>query len=168
MKIVHIIPAAFNYFDSIRTLAFQSVQLLQEDGWEVDAFTLQYGQEAPTRSFQKTVLAEAPLRQYSGTVKAPQLRDALDQDYDIVHLHVPFLGMGPDLLRWRSTHPQGLLVVTRYSAVPIKDLFAIFVRLYNAYYIPRIIAQADTIFVYVKDASPKSLALQYEMTYNGI
>jgi hypothetical protein len=42
MRVTHIVPAAFNYFEDIRSAAFQLAGGLQNIGIETDLFTLQY------------------------------------------------------------------------------------------------------------------------------
>ena len=56
MRVIHIIPSAFEYFDDIRSQAFRLLDGLNKLGVETEAFTLQYGS---TNKAQKASIKEA-------------------------------------------------------------------------------------------------------------
>ncbi|EKD42976.1 MAG: hypothetical protein ACD_72C00515G0006, partial [uncultured bacterium] len=47
MRVLHIIPSAFDYFDDIRSEAFKMIDAEIEMGIDAEAMTLEYG--APTK-----------------------------------------------------------------------------------------------------------------------
>ncbi len=144
MKVIHIIPSAFNYFDDIRSRAFKLVENLHELGIEADAFTLQYGSSGSSQQFQKNVHDIAPSRQFVGMVKGAELINALS-DYTLVHLHCPFLGVARSLWRFKQAHPEIPLIATYYRDAVTSDLFGWCIKWYNNYYLPKIFSVADVV-----------------------
>ncbi|MSU75496.1 MAG: hypothetical protein EXS55_03220 [Candidatus Magasanikbacteria bacterium] len=146
MKVIHIIPSVFNYFDDIRASAFALVDTLHSAGVEADAFTLQYGSEVAGPSVQTTVKQAAPGRSYKGQLN---INNAIEtfSNYDIAHLHAPFFGAAGKILAWKQAHPEIPLVVTCHRRIITPDFLSLFLKLYSLYYLPKIFAVADIIIV---------------------
>ena len=145
MRVLFIIPAAFNYFADISQAAFHLAEKLQAEGVHVEPFTLQYSQ--PSREFKKSVGPHGSKQRgftYKETIPFKELHAALSVA-DIIHLHIPFLGFGGEILRFKKNNPSVPLVITRYRHVPYQDLFSLFVMGYNAYYGPKLAAEADAL-----------------------
>jgi len=143
MKILHIVPTAFEYFESIRKEAFDLVDSLGQLGFEVDIITLQYG--AVSKRFENKIAQETKERigfekMYSGDELFEKMEKA-----DIIHLHTPFLGMGGKLLKYKREHPQKKFVITLYQNLPYIDFFTIIIWLYNNYYLRRLMNVADFV-----------------------
>lgn len=155
MKILHIIPSAFEYFDDIRAEAFALLKELDKLGVDADAFTLQYGsttKEVKT-SVSEIVKKETPAGKVESTHKYAGLQSVTKmfgdwENYDIIHLHCPFMGAAGRILEWVGAHPNIPLVVTFYHPMPFKDLFSIFFRWYNNYYLPKIFEAATAIICF--------------------
>jgi hypothetical protein len=79
---------------------------------------------------------------YAETLSLSTLEEALRQA-DLVHVHVPFLGFGHELISFKKKFPKCPFVVTWYGPVRYTDLFSLFVRAYNAYYVPKIFKITD-------------------------
>src|SRR3989339_308598 len=142
MRIFHIIPSAFDYFDDISDRAFKLVDKLTDLGVDVDAMTVQYG--TVKKSTERHVKSVAPSREYLGNVSvAAALEKAIG--YDVIHVHCPMLGALGRILQIKRQFPEKPLIVTIYRSVPSKDLFSILIQLYNGYYLPRIKKAADAI-----------------------
>ena len=111
------------------------------------------------------------------------------ENYDIIHLHCPFMGAANRILAWVKAHPNIPFVVTFYRPMPFKDLFSIFFRWYNNYYLPKIFQAATAIICFdpvvlirsnagrkIKDTrkilelsdNPELLAKDLQMLYNSI
>ncbi len=148
LKVLHIIPSVFNYFDDIRTAAFGLVDTLQTAGVEADVFTLQYGSAAAAPSVQEEVKEATPKagRTYKGQLN---IKTAVESfaDYDIVHLHAPFFGAAGKLLAWKQAHPEIPLVVTCHRRMVTPDFLSLFLKLYSLYYLPKIFMIGDLITV---------------------
>lgn len=146
MKVLHLIPSAFNYFDDIRSEAFRLVGNLHKWGVEVEANTLQYGTLSKSKELEDEVIqgtTESP-RRFGGMMPIGKVFDSLDA-FDLVHLHVPFLGAAGKILAWKKFHPDHPLVITFYRPVPLVDFLSVFIKWYNAYYLPKIFAVADVL-----------------------
>jgi hypothetical protein len=148
MRIIHIIPSVFNYFDDIRAEAFALVDTLQSAGVEADVFTLQYGSAAAAPSVQTEVKAVTPKagRTYKGQVNINKAIESFS-DYDIVHLHAPFFGAAGKILAWKQAHPEIPFVVTCHRRMVTPDFLSLFLKLYSLYYLPKIFAVVDIITV---------------------
>ena len=142
MKVIHIIPSAFDYFDDIRSQAFKLLDAQTDSGLETEAFTLQYG--VTTKSDRNVAAESAPSHEYKDTHNVGALIASLDK-YDIVHLHTPFFGAAGSILKWKRHKTSRPLVVTYYRDQILSDLFSVFVRLYNTFYLPKIFFIADAL-----------------------
>ncbi len=140
---MHIIPFAFNYFDDIKAKAFTIIDGLSKIGVEVEAFTLQYG--GTTKSVKEDIKqSSSRVHVYAGSTNADGLAGSLE-GFDIVHLHCPFLGAAKHLVQWKKMHQHIPLVITYYRDVQFTDLFSLFVKIYNAIYLPKIFKLADMV-----------------------
>lgn len=153
MKVIHIIPNVFNYFEDIRSEAFLVTEWLPKLGVQADMFTLQYGApsagkvEQSERSTETPSQSETPTpqaRSFVGLNTIDELIDSLSE-YDSVHLHVPFLGAAHRIIAWKKVHPEIPLVITYYRNVRTPDLFSLFIKWYNAYYLPKLFAISNVV-----------------------
>jgi len=150
-KIAHIVPSAFEYFDDIKKNAFETVERLNILGVECLITTLQY-QETKKKDLKKIIGTKekpghAPSYKFKGIQNIDKAIASFD-DYDIVHLHCPFLGAGGRILKWRKQNPNKPLIVTYYRRVELVDTFSFFIILYNKYYLSRILKLANIIAVF--------------------
>lgn len=143
MRVIHIIPSAFEYFDDIRSETFKLIDGLYKLGIETEAFTLQYG--GPTKKLKEEVKEDSPsVHSYISSTSANGLVESL-ADFDIVHLHCPFLGAARQILNWKKSYPKTPLVITYHRDVVWTDLFSLFIKLYNHYYLPKLFKVADVV-----------------------
>jgi hypothetical protein len=142
MKIIHIIPAAFHYFDDIRDGAMALAEKQRELGHEVVAYTLQYG--TVTSGQNKQIGRLAPLLNFGGVYRGETVVNELN-DFDVVHLHAPFLGLAGKILAWKNLNSKKRLVITYWRYILPVDLFSYFIVFYNRYYLRRLFAAADAI-----------------------
>ncbi len=145
MRVLHIIPSAFEYFDDIRNNAMAVVNKQKELGIEVEAFTLQYG---AVSSKQKTSLKQVvPGVKFVGLFKSDAVISSFD-DFDIIHLHLPALGLIPKIIKWKEIGNKQPLVVTYWREMMLSDLFSYFVRWYNYRNDKKIYDIADAIICF--------------------
>lgn len=161
MKVLHIIPSAFDYFDDIRVEAFDLVEKLNKVGCEADAITLQYGSSPSSRRIKKEIHRAAPSRIFSGMVKADGLIEEFNS-YDLVHVHCPFFGAAGSIERWKGDVGfRTPLVLTYYREVKVTDLFALVIKWYNNYHLPKLFKLAEAIVCPSISEFQKSAASRY-------
>ncbi|OGH68428.1 MAG: hypothetical protein A3I29_04690 [Candidatus Magasanikbacteria bacterium RIFCSPLOWO2_02_FULL_44_11] len=142
MKILHIIPAAWHYFDVIRDQAFQMIEAESRLGLEVEAFTFQYSR--PNERSQQAIYIQAPSRTFAGHANLKQVIESLDT-FEVINVHCPFLGAVPDIIRWKRQHPAKPIIVTYHGRLTTTDLFGVFISWYNAWYESKLFRAAETI-----------------------
>lgn len=169
MRILHIIPSAFTYFDATRDRAFAMIDEEEKIGLEVEAFTLQYG--PASKRLQSAVRRQAPTRTFQGNATLKDVIASFTQ-FDLLHVHCPLLGGTYEILKFKQKNPGMPLVVTYHDAFVAPDLFGVFVSWYNAWYLPRLFKEADGIVALtsnkrllnnskVIDLTPKANELHY-------
>lgn len=142
MRVVHIIPAAFNYFNDIRDAAMAEVEAEGGMRIEAEAFVLQYG--SVTERFSSDVKKVAPTRVFQGVMSGQSMMEVLDS-FDVVHVHCPILGMMGKIIAFKKKNPQIPLVVTYHRPVMIPDLFALYISWYTKWHLPRLLGVADAL-----------------------
>ena len=142
MKVLHIIPSAFNYFDDIRADAFSLVSNLAKFGVEVEALTIQFA--APGKAEKEEVSIVAPARHYQGESRMKAV-EAMVPGFDLIHAHCPLFGAAGRLLAWKRRWPQIPLLVTAHRPVATPDFFSLLVVAYNWLYLPRLFGAASAI-----------------------
>lgn len=166
MKVIHIIPSAFEYFDDIRSQAFKLLEELHKLNVETEAFTLQYG--LSNKAEKKSIKEASPsVHSHIGDFDIESAIKSFT-DFDVVHLHCPFFGAAGKILRWKQNNPNTPLVVTFYREVKIVDLMSLFFRLYNAYYLPKFFKLADAASRFNPKESTESIAADTLLVYNSL
>ena len=165
MRVIHIIPSAFDYFDDIRSQAFRLLEELHKLGVESEAFTLQYGSTG--KSLKAVVKKVSPsVHDYVGNFDMDSAIASFS-DFDIVHLHCPFFGAAGKILRWKKLNPGIPLVITYYRKVRILDLMSLIISFYSAYYLPKIFKLANGISQFNTEESQQSIAARTLVVYNS-
>jgi len=153
MKVMHIIPSAFNYFNDIRESAFGIINKLDAAGADCEAVTLGYS--APSRGMR------AEVKKVSGGElhfeKTEEIGDLMNlmSDFDAVHLHCPFFGAAGNIISWKLSHKKKPFIITYYRKILVDDFFSFFIDLYNSYYLPRLFPLADFLTCVNSDVLPK-------------
>lgn len=142
MKVLHIIPAAFEYFDDMRAQAFEILEKENKLGIESDAITLEYGTVNRREKFE--VATTAPSRKYLGQESIEKNSQAWEA-YDIINLHCPFFGAGGKILDFLESNPDKFFLVTYHHDFITPDFFGYFIKLYNYYYLPKLFNKAKVI-----------------------
>lgn len=165
MRVIHVIPSAFEYFNDIRSQAFKLLDGLHKLGVETEAFTLQYG--LPDKEEKASIKKASP--SVHNFIENFDVNSAIVNfsNFDVVHLHCPFLGAAGKILRWKNQNPNVPLVVTFYRQVRITDLMSLFIKLYNMFYLPKIFKLADAVSQFNPQESPESIAADTLLVYNN-
>lgn len=87
-----------------------------------------------------------PIIRYGYGAWVPQLTRKLEQ-FDLVHLHYPFLGGTGAALRWKKKNPDKRLVVTYHMDLLGQGMFRPIFRAYQHLTLPRLVESADAIVV---------------------
>ncbi len=143
MKILHIVPSAFEYFGDIRKQAFSLIEGLDDLGFENYVFTLQY--DIVGKRLQKEIGETT-----GGRMKFEKIQNQDDvekklAEADVIHLHAPFMGMGKKLKIFKENNPQKKFIVTVYQNLPYLDFFTIIIWLYNSWYLRKLFNLADFV-----------------------
>ncbi len=142
MKVLHIVPSAFNYFDDIRAEAFACLEEENNFGLESEVITLEFG--ATSKQEQGELKSVAPSRSFIG--QQPMSENAQSWDrYDIINLHCPFFGAAAQIIKWAENHPDKSLVVTYHHDFRTPDFFSLIIKFYNSYYLPKVFSVAKTV-----------------------
>ena len=142
MKVLHVIPNAFDYFKDIKAEAFKISEDEGNFGVEADAITVDYGTSSRSDSFE--VKKMAPSRIFFGQEPIEKNIEAWEY-YDIINLHCPFFGVAEKVLWWVKNHPEKFLIITYHHDFEAPDLFGYFVKLYNYYYLPKLFNSAQYV-----------------------
>ncbi|HNU96132.1 MAG TPA: hypothetical protein PKH95_01870 [Candidatus Magasanikbacteria bacterium] len=154
IKVLHIVPSAFDYFEKIRKEAFLLVDSLDELGFDNYVFTLQY--EAVNKRLEKKVQRETKGKMgFEKIYNIAEIKDKMDEA-DIIHLHAPFLGMGKKILEYKKKNPKKKFIVTLHPGLPYVDFFTIIIWLYNSWYLGKMFAIADFVAVENEDIFKKA------------
>lgn len=142
MKVLHVIPNAFEYFSDIHSEAFKILEAEADYGIEANAITIGYG--SVTRKEEFEVKKVAPSRKYLGQETIEKNIEAWEY-YDVINLHCPFFGAAGNILQWFKNHPEKFLVITYHHDFKTPDFFSLLIKFYNYYYLPKLFAVAHFV-----------------------
>lgn len=142
MKVLHIVPSAFNYFDEIRSEAFAILEEENKLGIDANVITLEFG--TTTKKEKEEVKSIAPNRQFIGQQSLADNARLWDQ-FDIVNLHCPFFGAASQILNWAKTNSKKGLVVTYHGDFKTPDFFSLIIKFYLIYYLPKVFSIAKAV-----------------------
>jgi glycosyltransferase involved in cell wall biosynthesis len=155
MRIAIITPVFPPYRGGIGTIARDHAEMLAHAGHDVTVITPRRRHLADTPG---VILKPCrPLLTYGNAALLPQLFFALD-DFDVVHLHYPFLGAAEWVLLWKMLAPRRTRLVVTYhmDLVGTGWLSRIF-RAYTDRVLPALIERAETVTVTSRDYARSSL-----------
>lgn len=165
MKVLHITPSAFDYFNDIRDSVFELTKHLSDLGVESEIFTLQYG--VTTRQSKVEIRQKSPTASFQGQIGIEEIIASLN-NFDIIHLHCPFLGAAGRLLSWKKQHSLHPLIITYHRDVKLEDLFSYFILLYNNYYLSKLFKIADAISCFSLEDFCKTSARRWIKDKNAV
>lgn len=148
MRVLHIIPSAFDYFEDIRDSAMTLAHNERERGLDVEAITLQYG--AVGQSEKAAIRKISPVMSFAGLISGDSIIKLVD-DFDIIHLHLPTLGLMRRIIEWKKKNINKPLIITYWRDPKINDIFSYFISLYNRYYEKQLRCLADKIVCFLPD-----------------
>ncbi|MFA6424355.1 MAG: hypothetical protein WCV83_03550 [Candidatus Magasanikbacteria bacterium] len=147
MKVLHVIPNAFDYFEDIHSESFKILEAEADFGVEASAITIEYG--AVTRKQVFEVKKTAPSRRYAG--QEPFEKNIADWDFfDIINLHCPFFGEAGKMLKWIKNYPDKKFIITYHHDFQCPDFFSYFIKFYNYYYLPKLFKAAQFVVFFAE------------------
>ena len=156
MKVLHIIPSAFDYFADIHSEAFKLLEEESAFGIEADAVVIEYGGVIKTEVSE--VKKIAPSRKYIGQESFEENIQAWDY-YDVINLHCPFFGVADKILQWLKDHPEKKFIITYHRDFKSPDFFGYLIKFYNYYYLPKLFGIAQFVVFF---------ADRYDLSVTGI
>lgn len=149
MKVAIITPVFPPYFGGIGQVAFREATGLARLGNQITVFTPLY------RSLK--VLPEEkeddykikrikPYFQFSKAAWLPQLSNQF-KDFDLIHLHYPFIGATSAVLKFKKTNPQIPLIATYHMDLTGRGWKKIFFKFYSRITLPKLLQESDKIIV---------------------
>lgn len=148
MKIALVTPIFPPYRGGMGNAAFNFYKGLQKLGHDITVFTPRYS-KAETLDDSKIQYLK-PLVTYGNAAVVPQLLWRL-QGYDVVYVHLPFIGAEKALLWFKILHPKTKLVVHYQMDLIGTGVKRIFFWLYSQTALRLLLLIASTIVVSSKD-----------------
>lgn len=154
MRVAIITPVFPPYRGGIGTIARDHAEMLARAGHDVTVITPRKRRLVDTPGV--TVEPFRPLFTYGNAAVLPQLFFTLD-DFDVVHLHYPFLGAAEWVLLWKMLAPRRTRLVVTYhmDLVGTGWLSRIF-RAYTDRVLPALIERAEAVTVTSRDYARSS------------
>jgi glycosyltransferase involved in cell wall biosynthesis len=172
MRIAHIVSTYPPYYGGMGNVVFAMAQGLAWRDHEVVVFTPEYLQSselrdqdaAPVVSHEQNLADKiahvkrlSPSISYGNAARLPTIAKELD-NFDIVHLHYPFLGTANLVRRWKLRHPDRPLVISYHMDTRAPSFKGLAFALYNQFWLPKILHVADRIIVASFDYAAMSQA----------
>ncbi len=141
MRVLHIVPAAFSYFDDIQAQVESWLPSLANLGVEVQVFSLKYGSQ---KKNGQQVEGKSFASQYDREEKI-SITSAFAEwsSFDVVHLHGPFLGAGAEIIKACHAYREVPLLLSYHRPVTLSNFFSLFIRCYNFFYLRKIFPLAQ-------------------------
>lgn len=166
MRIVHIVSTYPPYAGGMGNVCFNEAQELQKFGHKVVVFTPQYKKKGHEDKKQDSdVVFLKPLIQWGNAALAPSVVKEL-KDFDIVHLHWPFIGGAETVLFFKLfTKFKPKLVVQYHMDLIGPGLRGLLFYIYKLLFNPILVRTADVIlassFDYIRNSNLRKYISQY-------
>lgn len=161
MKVLHVIPAAWHYYDDIQAEAFQLVDVESSMGVYAIAYTIEYqnpnkavpatsekereGKFTPsTTSVQSAIFKRRAAPQYKGKVSDVEIETDM-ATFDVVHVHAPIFGAIGRVMNWKKLYPNLKIFVTIHRPSRKTDFFTLVFAIYNKVMLPKLLAVCSAI-----------------------
>lgn len=163
MKIAVITPVYPPYSSGMSRVAEEEVKMLEEEGFDVTVFTpsdasvSSVNNDDYKNSGAIRVFRLKPFLKYGNGSLIPQFVRHLS-DFDIIHIHYPFIGASEILLLWKKIFGKGKrLFVTYQLDLQGKGIVHIFFNLYNSIITPSFINSSSTVMFTSMDYAESSV-----------
>lgn len=169
MKIAQVVCVLPPYGGGIGVVAhFYATELARSFNHEVHVFTPKF-KENPDYKRNYQIHQLRPFLKFGNAAWVPQLRWKLKDDFDIVHLHYPFIGGAEAVYRLKKTGKIKKLAVSYHMDFVSEDFKGKILDLYSKYHTEKLLEQADKIiaasFDYIKDSSIRDYFLKHKKKF---
>jgi len=172
MKIAHIVSTFPPYSGGMGNACFYEVQELAKLGHEVTVFTPQYISESRIQNLESRIeiIYLKPILKLGNAAFVPQVTKFL-KDFDIIHLHWPFIGGAEAILIWKilqrflrksASSPRKSALVVQYQMDLVdRGWRGLFFNFYSLIFTPFLVRAADKILVSSFDYARHSKLKRY-------
>lgn len=169
MKIAQVVCVLPPYGGGIGVVAhFYATELSRLFGHEVHVFTPKF-KENPDYKRNYKIHQLRPFLKFGNAAWVPQLRWELKDDFDIVHLHYPFIGGAEAVYRLKKTGKIKKLALSYHMDFVSEDFKGKILSLYSKYHTEKLLEQADKIiaasFDYLKDSAIRDYFLKHKKKF---
>ena len=123
---------------------------LRDRGHRITVYTPQYPQQETVAQQQEHVRRLTPRVSFSKSAYMPALKKELDEA-DLVHLHYPFFGTANMVRKWKQRNPDKSLVITYHMDTRGTGWQGAFFKIYNTFWMPKILRSADACIASSED-----------------
>lgn len=172
MRIAHIVSTFPPYKGGMGNACFCQVQELIKLGYTLAVLTPDYkGDKFQVSNFKFQnkhsnfqIIYLKPLLKFGNAAFVPQLIKYL-KNFDIIHLHWPFIGGAEIFLLWRLFHRQQKIIVQYQMDLKDSGWRGLFFKLYSLLFLGLLFKSADKIVVSSLDYIQHSRAKKYFKKY---
>ena len=168
MRIAQIVCTFLPYKGGIGNSVYNLAERLGQRGVKTTIFTPNYRNLAPEYNDTFKVRRLEPVAQFGNAACLPQLLWKL-RGFDIIHLHLPFLGSTLPVLLFCLLHPKRKLVLTYHMDLVGNGFKKFIFNLYKIFCLPLILRRANKIFVssfdYVEHSDIKNFYKKYKAKF---
>lgn len=156
MKIAHLVTVFPPYKSGIGNLCYQEVMELVKLDHEVTVFTPDYGgTKLPITNGKLQIIYLKPAFKYGNAALVPSMVKELN-NFDVIHLHYPFIGGAEKLLFSKIKKP---IIIQYHMDLGMPKAFSFLIKPYNLLIAKNIFKKADKILVSSYDYAKSSRQL---------
>ena len=165
MRILFVSPVFKPYSAGIGRVVENEAKGLSRSGFEINILTPLYNQRwiQEEKNNAYAIRRVKPLRQLGN---AALIKNWPREDFDLIHLHYPFIGGVRATLKLKKKTGQPLVVT--YHMDLLQDGFkGLFFKIYSRLTLPKILQAADKIIVSSLDYAQNSALAPFFLKYQG-
>jgi glycosyltransferase involved in cell wall biosynthesis len=160
MKIAQIVCTFPPYRGGLGNSVKDLAEMLAKQGNEVTVFTPNYKKITTEYNGVFKVKRLRPLFKFGNAAVLPQLFWLLS-DFDVIHLHLPFLGATLPVVLFSTFHPKKKIIVTYHMDLIAAGWKKYFFNYYQKFCVPAILGRAKKIIVSSFDYAEYSAIAAY-------
>ncbi|MBL7053627.1 glycosyltransferase family 4 protein [Patescibacteria group bacterium] len=114
MKIAHIVSTFLPYKGGMGNVCLKEAEAMAKQGHKIIVFTLDKGKRSNTKIDNLNIEYIKPIFRYGNTGFVPNIYKKLKQ-FDIIHIHWPFIGGADVVILWKYISRSKIPVVVQYD-----------------------------------------------------
>jgi len=161
MKVAFLTPVFWPYKGGIGSVAANEVRGLKAEGCFVDVFTPHYQTTwLKEEEWLGSKIFRLQTKWKIGNAAGLNIRPDDLENYDVVHLHYPFIGGVKSVLKWKKQSHKPL-VVTYHMDLVANGWRGLLFKIYSWIVLPKLVAVADKIIFSSLDYGQHSFLKKY-------